>query len=306
PIMYKFTRIEMNKKITKKQKNNDIGASYRIVRFDKKNQRCMRYKRESLICNTKNECFICKKNNIPCIKKKEYINKRIYKDKKGMMYCKLLDDYWHTENLDLVYIHVNDIEELDGCCKDNEKGCFSEIGIYYANGSKQITEPLLGSLQSNNRAELYTVICAIETCENQDKVIKIKTDSRYVINAYFLITKRNGKIYFTHIFEHDDVIENEIADKLAKKVSNQINHITTLIAWLCTNNSGIDNLLEGWKPGDPVINSLPLSEVLEEQKKFGLEFTKILSTIDIWEIGREENDDENPKLLDRGTIFSFK
>ncbi|CAG8854311.1 33266_t:CDS:2, partial [Gigaspora margarita] len=63
PIMYEFTRIEMNKKITKKQKNNNIGASYGI-------------------------------------------------DKKEMMYCKPLDDYWCTENLDLVYIHVNNIEEL--------------------------------------------------------------------------------------------------------------------------------------------------------------------------------------------------
>ncbi|CAG8854786.1 21917_t:CDS:1, partial [Gigaspora margarita] len=54
---------------------------------------------------------------------KEYINKRIYKDKKGMMYCKPLDDYWRTENLDLVHIHVNDIEELGKrvCDKCNKR-----------------------------------------------------------------------------------------------------------------------------------------------------------------------------------------
>ncbi|CAG8816023.1 7278_t:CDS:2, partial [Gigaspora margarita] len=95
---------------------------------------------------------------------------------------------------DKIVIYTN------GCCKDNEKG----------------------SLQSNNQAELYATIRAIETCENQDKVIEIKTD-RYVVNAYlfekldFLITKRNGKIYFTHIFGHDGVIKNEITDKLTKK-----------------------------------------------------------------------------------------
>ncbi|CAG8853421.1 39371_t:CDS:2, partial [Gigaspora margarita] len=39
----------------------------------------------------------------------------------------------------------------------------------------------------------------------------------------FLITKRNGKIYFTYIFGHDGVIENEIADKLAKKELSSYN-----------------------------------------------------------------------------------
>ncbi|RIB17242.1 hypothetical protein C2G38_2187873 [Gigaspora rosea] len=118
-----------------------------------------------------------------------------------------------------------------GCCKDNERDCFSGIGINYADGSKQITEPLPGVLQTNNRAELYAVIRAIETCENQDKVIEIKTNSRYVVNACedlfekldFLVTKKIGKVYFTHIFGHNREIENKIADKLAKKGFREIN-----------------------------------------------------------------------------------
>jgi ribonuclease HI len=135
----------------------------------------------------------------------------------------------------------------DGSYKDNKKGSYAGIGIYHDDGTKKIAEPLPGLLQSNNRAELYAVIRAIETCENQDKVIEIRTDSRYVINAYelwinewkkrnwktvrnklvknkdlfekldSLINKRLGKVYFTHVFSHSNVIENNLADKLAKK-----------------------------------------------------------------------------------------
>ncbi|CAG8798260.1 32716_t:CDS:1 [Gigaspora margarita] len=111
-IIYEFSHIEMNKKIAKSKKKDDKKISYGMVKFDKKNQHCMRCKREGLICDTEIKCFICKKNNIPCIKKKEYINKRIYKDKKGMMYCKPLDDYWRIENHHLVHIYKNDIAEL--------------------------------------------------------------------------------------------------------------------------------------------------------------------------------------------------
>ncbi|CAG8816024.1 7279_t:CDS:2, partial [Gigaspora margarita] len=103
-------------------------------------------------------------------------------------------------------------------------------------------------------------------------------------------------------------------------VSDQINHITTLIAWLRANNPGIDNLPEGWKPGDSVINSLPLSEI-RIYKNLGITIsdpnnsnTKSSAlfeamervSIDIWGIGREENDDEKPKLLIEGLHILLK
>ncbi|CAG8681384.1 32947_t:CDS:2, partial [Racocetra persica] len=51
----------------------------------------------------------------------------------------------------------------DGSHKNNHKGSYAGIGVCYENGSKQITEPLPGDLQTNNRAELYAVIRALET-----------------------------------------------------------------------------------------------------------------------------------------------
>jgi ribonuclease HI len=135
----------------------------------------------------------------------------------------------------------------DGCCKSNDKGCFAGIGIYYEDGSKQITESLPGSLQDNNRAEIYAVVRALETCENREKVLEIRTDSRNVVNAFetwintwkmrdwktsrnvivknkdlferidILTFNRIGKVYFTYIPGHKGVVENRNADRLAKK-----------------------------------------------------------------------------------------
>ncbi|CAG8780446.1 48_t:CDS:2, partial [Racocetra persica] len=79
----------------------------------------------------------------------------------------------------------------DGSHKNNQKGLYAGIGVYYEDRSKEITEPLPGDLQTNNRAELYTVIRALETCEDQNRVIEIKSDSR--------------------------IDGNEIADKLARR-----------------------------------------------------------------------------------------
>ncbi|CAG8804891.1 18451_t:CDS:2, partial [Racocetra persica] len=113
----------------------------------------------------------------------------------------------------------------DGSHKDNQKGLYAGIGVYYEDGTKKITEPLPGDLQTNNHAELYAVIRVLETCEDQLKVIEIKTDSRFVDvknkdlfeKIDFLLTKRPGKVYFTHVFAHRGVIGNELADKLAKR-----------------------------------------------------------------------------------------
>ncbi|CAG8642514.1 1987_t:CDS:1 [Racocetra persica] len=133
----------------------------------------------------------------------------------------------------------------DGSHKNNQKGSYAGIGVYYEDRSKEITEPLPGDLQTNNRAELYAVIRALETCEDQNRVIEIKSDSRFVVNSLetwihkwkkngwktvknqnvknkdlftkidFLLTKRLRQVYFTHIFGHKGINGNEIADKLA-------------------------------------------------------------------------------------------
>ncbi|CAG8762536.1 22340_t:CDS:2 [Cetraspora pellucida] len=71
----------------------------------------------------------------------------------------------------------------DGSYKNNEKGSYARIGVYYEDRTKQITEPLSEDLQTNNYAKLYAVIRALETCENKLKVIEIKSDSLFVIDS---------------------------------------------------------------------------------------------------------------------------
>ncbi|RIB06615.1 ribonuclease H, partial [Gigaspora rosea] len=135
----------------------------------------------------------------------------------------------------------------DGCLKDNEKGKYAGIGIIYEDDSKQIFESLPGNFNSNSRIELYAAIRAIETCENQEKLIEIRTDSRYVVNSCelwlniwkkrnwktfrnepvrnrdflkridSLIEKRPGKVYFSYVKGHSTDKNNIIADRLAKK-----------------------------------------------------------------------------------------
>ncbi|CAG8753418.1 32372_t:CDS:2, partial [Racocetra persica] len=113
----------------------------------------------------------------------------------------------------------------DGSHKDNQKGSYAGIGVYYEDGRKKITESLPGDLQTNNRAELYAVIRALETCKDQFKIIEIKSDSRFVDvknkdlfeKIDFLLTKRPGQVYFTHVFGYKGVTGNKLADKLAKQ-----------------------------------------------------------------------------------------
>ncbi|CAG8787365.1 673_t:CDS:1, partial [Gigaspora rosea] len=94
-----------------------------MVIFDKKNQRCVDCKREGLICDNKIKCIYCEKKNIQCVKKKDFVRKRLYKDKEGVLYCKPLDDYWRNNNLLLIHKHVNDIAELGKrvCKKCNKR-----------------------------------------------------------------------------------------------------------------------------------------------------------------------------------------
>ncbi|CAG8653057.1 10674_t:CDS:1, partial [Scutellospora calospora] len=82
---------------------------------------------------------------------------------------------------------INSLDKIviytDRSCINNNRGIHARIGIYYKDGSKEITEPLPGNIRTNNRAELFAIIRSIETCENQEKILEIRTDSRYVVNA---------------------------------------------------------------------------------------------------------------------------
>ena len=72
----------------------------------------------------------------------------------------------------------------DGSSFENgSKNARAGIGVFWKdNDQKNLSEKLPGE-QTNNRAELYAVIRALEICENKTKLLEIITDSKYVINA---------------------------------------------------------------------------------------------------------------------------
>ncbi|CAG8739403.1 31172_t:CDS:2, partial [Racocetra persica] len=114
------------------------------------------------------------------------------------------------------------------------------------NDPNNLSERLPGSEQTNNRAEIYAVIHALEICENKTKPLEIITDSKYVIsiiedwierwekNRYMsynnkliknqdlikrlkkLIDNRIGTVRLVYVRGHLGNYENEQADRLAK------------------------------------------------------------------------------------------
>jgi ribonuclease HI len=58
------------------------------------------------------------------------------------------------------------------------------IGVFWGdNDTRNLSERLPGD-QTNNRAEIYAVIRALELCKDPEKMLEIMTDSMYVINAF--------------------------------------------------------------------------------------------------------------------------
>ena len=121
----------------------------------------------------------------------------------------------------------------DGCCENNgKKDAKAGVGIYWSEKNPfNISERLPGNLQTNNRAEIFAVIRAIETSIEKDKCLVIYTDSIYVINCHGtknpkknldlvmrmndLIKERKGKVVFKYVRGHHGNEGNEQADKLA-------------------------------------------------------------------------------------------
>ncbi|CAG8511326.1 41534_t:CDS:2 [Gigaspora margarita] len=95
--------------------------------------------------------------------------------------------------------------------------------------SKFFLEIIPELIQTNNCAELYVVIRALEICDN-DKNIVINMDSTNIISFYQIDVKKNndlvdninkmikkckGKTYFKHVNAHSRIYENDQADRLA-------------------------------------------------------------------------------------------
>jgi ribonuclease HI len=152
------------------------------------------------------------------------------------------------EDLLFININLNKIQVwTDGCSIENGSlNAKAGIGIFWnKNDSRNISERVPGD-QTNNRAEIYAVIRALESCTNKIRPLEIMTDSKYVINAAEswinkwkknnwltnkkelvknkdlfekmdeLIKNRSGKVEFVYVRGHQGDYGNEQADKLAK------------------------------------------------------------------------------------------
>ncbi|CAG8618769.1 2031_t:CDS:1 [Scutellospora calospora] len=171
---------------------------------------------------------------------KEGINKETKKKKQTTL--KFSNDELLIDN-DRIVVYT------DGTCEDNgDDNAKGGIGVFFGdNDPRNLSEELPSELQTNNRAEIYAVIRAIKNCKDDSKILEIKTDSTYVINAcerwikkwvdndwyrddkktklvknkdilfklYNLIETRK-KIIFTHVKSHSGIHGNKEADTLAK------------------------------------------------------------------------------------------
>ncbi|CAG8815566.1 8011_t:CDS:2, partial [Racocetra persica] len=88
------------------------------------------------------------------------------------------------------------------------------------NDPNNLSERLPGSEQTNNRAEIYAAIRALEVCENKIKPLEIMTDN-LIKRLKKLIDNRIGTVRLIHVRGHLGNYGNEQADRLAKLGSLQ-------------------------------------------------------------------------------------
>jgi len=89
-----------------------------------------------------------------------------------------LTNMWHELSKDgrvVVY--------TDGACSQNQRSSLRRagVGVFWGHGNdRNLSVPLPGSLQSNQRAELYAILLALET---DSRPLEIRTDSAYARNG---------------------------------------------------------------------------------------------------------------------------
>ena len=128
----------------------------------------------------------------------------------------------------------------DGACKNNgQNKSIGGIGVYFGDGDPRNVASTIEGYVTNNRAELYAVIIALQICLNRnDKYIEIKSDSNYVIEGitkyisswkqrkwkniknidlWVKLDKLNEEldIKWTHVAAHSGIHGNEMADYFA-------------------------------------------------------------------------------------------
>ncbi|CAG8831683.1 12619_t:CDS:2, partial [Gigaspora margarita] len=99
------------------------------------------------------------------------------------------EDYINKENYDEANILKNALASIDIFFDDDNP--------------RNLSERLPGVYQTNNRAELYTAICALEKVNNKQDLLND------------LLKERKGKSIFKHVRGHSGIYENEQADRLA-------------------------------------------------------------------------------------------
>ncbi|CAG8461495.1 19655_t:CDS:2, partial [Racocetra persica] len=112
------------------------------------------------------------------------------------------------------------------------------IGVFWKdNDPNNLSERLLGSEQTNNRAEIYAVIRALEICENKTKPLKIMTDN-LIKRLKKLIDNRIGIVKLVHIRVYLENYRNEQADRLAKHglLREAVTEISKLENNICITN----------------------------------------------------------------------
>ncbi|KAJ3846952.1 ribonuclease H-like domain-containing protein, partial [Lentinula lateritia] len=128
----------------------------------------------------------------------------------------------------------------DGSClRNNTASACAGLGIYIGpNHHLNLSARVLGP-QRNNRAELYAILVTIQRT-SAHRQLEIYTDSSYAIQSIVYnapdnaqcgwdcpngdllkalsqwISARAATIAFTHVRAHRGIIQNELADQLAK------------------------------------------------------------------------------------------
>lgn len=138
---------------------------------------------------------------------------------------------------------------IDGACTNNgTRYAKAGYGAFFGKDDRRnISKPLEGPKQTNQRAEIMAAIVALKQIE-ANKPVELRTDSHYVMKAMTewmpnwkktnfkkeienldlfktldeIITNRGAQVLWTYVPAHTGIYGNEKADELAKKGASDL------------------------------------------------------------------------------------